>query len=94
MHCSWVLPPGLGGGVWCARDTYSLETNRSGDGVENGVGVGEVGEPPCFDAFEVHGLKWESRIVTIVSGFSFLVTQDCFTSISFVKRYMDIVVLL
>lgn len=84
----------LGGGVWCACDTYSLETNRSGDGVENGVSVGEVGEASCFDAFEVHGLKRESRIVTIASDFSFLATQDRFTSISFVKRYMEMVVLL
>lgn len=45
------------GGVWCACDTYSLEANGGGDGVENGVSVGEVGEPACFDAFEVHGLK-------------------------------------
>lgn len=69
VHCSWVLPP-WGGGGWCACDTYSLETNGSGDGVENGVSVGEVGEASCFDAFEVHGLKGERRIVTMASDLS------------------------
>lgn len=41
--------------------TYSLETNSSGDGVENGVSVGKVGEPPCLNPFEVHGLKRERK---------------------------------
>lgn len=41
--------------------TYSLETNSRGDGVENGVRVGKVGEPPCLDPFEVHGLKRERK---------------------------------
>lgn len=82
----------LGGGFWCACDTYSLETNGSGDGVENGVSVGEVGEASCLDAFEVHGLEREGRTVTIASDFS--PHKICFTSISFVKRYMDMVVLL
>lgn len=88
----WVFLLGGLGGVWCAGDTYSLETNSRGDGVENGVSVGEVGEASCFDAFEVHGLKGERGIVTTASDFS--PHKIVFTSISFVKRYMDMVVLL
>lgn len=75
--------------------TYSLETNSSGDGVENGVSVGKVGEAPCLDPFKVHGLEKKSASVAFVSfRLVFAVTGDCFTSISFVKRYMDMVVLL
>lgn len=81
--------------AWGACDTYSLETNRSGNGIENGVSVGIVGETSRLDAFEVHGLKREKDIFP--SGFfwhAFVAAQGCFTSISFVKRYMDMVVLL
>lgn len=57
----WTLGWSLNGWMWGTRvfGTYSLETNSSGDGVENGVSVGEVGEPPCLNPFKVHGLKRE-----------------------------------
>lgn len=42
----------MGSGV-----TYSLETNRSGDGVYDGVCMGKVREVAGLDALEVHGLK-------------------------------------
>lgn len=74
--------------------TYGLETNSSGDGVKNGVSVGKVGEPPCLNPFEVHGLKREHKCRFVSFYLVFTVTWDCFTSISLVKRYMDMVVLL
>lgn len=90
----YVRAPLVGSASMPVVGTYSLETNCSGDGVENGVSVGEVGEPPCLNPFKVHGLKRESECRHVSFSLVFAVTWDSFTSISFVKRYMDMVVLL
>lgn len=37
--------------------TYSLETDSSGDGIEECVRLREIGEPSSLDALKVHGLK-------------------------------------
>lgn len=90
----YVWAPLVGSASMPVFGTYSLETNSSGDCVENGVSVGEVGEPPCLNPFKVHGLKRESECRYVSFSLVFAATWDCLTSISFVKRYMDMVVLL
>lgn len=43
----------------CACVTYSLETDSSGDGIEDRVCMRKVREPSGLDALEVHRLKTE-----------------------------------
>lgn len=48
--------------IFCWRVTHSLETDGGGDGVDDCVGMGEVGEMSSLDTFEVHGLKRQEEI--------------------------------
>lgn len=43
----------------CVCVTYSLETDSSGNGIEDCVRMGKVREPASLNALEVHGLKTE-----------------------------------
>lgn len=78
--CVWATL--IGSASWRVPGTYSLETNSCGDGVENGVSVGKVGEPPCLDPFEVHGLKRERKCRFV----SFLPAVCCETGLLYLHQ--------
>lgn len=90
----------------CECDTYGLETDGGGNGIQVRVCVGKVREASRLNALEVHGLKkkrnkdeWEHNRRCVFVSFPVMKKVEiklkrCVTSISFVKRYMDIVVLL
>lgn len=47
--------------------TYSLETDCSGDRIQDSVCMRKVREPSSLDALEVHGLKVERQITFAVT---------------------------
>lgn len=71
----YVWAPLVGSASRHVFGTYSLETNSSGDGVENGVSVGEVGEAPRLDPFKVQGLKRESECRYVSFSLAFAATR-------------------
>lgn len=66
-------------------DTYSLETDGGGNGIQVCVCVREVREASCLDAFEVHSLKRHNKINESRS-FSLAELKSSFLSENYAKR--------